>query len=135
MDVSFGAEAPASASEIALSNEGDAYRTFLEAKIKTAAPSGLPCALEEVPTHLTDGRPIKDHQRHLIRWAIEGGQRALFEAFGGLMTVPMRALKLGRRGAGVELNPAYFADGVRYLRETEAARAIPTLFDMLDCAA
>jgi SNF2 family DNA or RNA helicase len=35
-----------------------------------------------VVTHLVDGQPLKDHQRHLIRWAVEGGQRALFEAFG-----------------------------------------------------
>jgi DNA modification methylase len=82
MDVNFGAEAPASASEVALPDEIDPYRSFLEAKIKTAAPSGLPCSLDDVPTHLVDGRPIKDHQRHLVRWAVEGGQRALFEAFG-----------------------------------------------------
>jgi DNA modification methylase len=60
----------------------DEYRIFLEAKIKTAAPAGLPCSLDDVPTQLVDGRPIRDHQRHLIRWAVEGGQRALFEAFG-----------------------------------------------------
>ena len=59
-----------------------AYHAFLEAKIPTAPAAGLPCALDEVPTHLTDGRPLKDHQRHIVRWAVEGGRRALFEAFG-----------------------------------------------------
>lgn len=71
-----------SADDIALPVDIGAYRAFLEAKIKTVAPAGLPCSLDDVPTHLVDGRPLKPHQRHLIRWAVEGGQRALFEAFG-----------------------------------------------------
>ena len=58
------------------------YRTFLEAKAPMAQPSGLPCALDEIPTHLTTGQEIKPHQRACVRWAIEGGRRALFEAFG-----------------------------------------------------
>lgn len=58
------------------------YRDFLEAKMPAAPLAGLPCTLDEVPTHLVDGRPIKDHQRHIVRWAVEGGRRALFEAFG-----------------------------------------------------
>ncbi|BBB13635.1 DNA methyltransferase [Sphingopyxis sp. FD7] len=58
------------------------YRSFLEAKMPAAPLAGLPCTLDEVPTHLLDGRPIKDHQRHIVRWAVEGGRRALFEAFG-----------------------------------------------------
>ena len=63
-------------------NAPSPYRTFLEAKIPTALPAGLPCSLDDVPTHLADGRPPKDHQRHIVRWAVEGGRRALFEAFG-----------------------------------------------------
>lgn len=82
MDVTAVAEACASADDIALPDEFDAYRAFLEAKIKTAAPAGLPCSLDDVPETLVDGRPLKPHQRALIRWAVEGGQRALFEAFG-----------------------------------------------------
>tara|TARA_R110000782_G_scaffold167129_9_gene259352 strand:+ start:82591 stop:85206 length:2616 start_codon:yes stop_codon:yes gene_type:complete len=58
------------------------YRSFLEAKVPVAQKAGLPCALEDIPTHLKDGRPLKDHQRHIVRWAIEGGRRAIFEAFG-----------------------------------------------------
>jgi DNA modification methylase len=58
------------------------YLTFLEAKAPIAQKAGLRCSLDEVPTHLKDGRPLKDHQRHCIRWAVEGGRRALFEAFG-----------------------------------------------------
>ncbi|WP_374412665.1 DNA methyltransferase [Novosphingobium colocasiae] len=58
------------------------YRTFLEAKAPIAQPAGLPCALDDVPTHLRTGDEIKPHQRAIIRWAVEGGRRALFEAFG-----------------------------------------------------
>jgi len=45
--------------------------------------------------------------------------------------LPVRAMRLGRRGLGCELNPQYWRDGVRYCRETEAERATPTLFDLL----
>jgi DNA modification methylase len=55
----------------------------------------------------------------------------VFDPFAGLGTVPMRALKLGRRGLGVELNSDYFRDALRYLRECEAERAVPSLFDLL----
>lgn len=55
----------------------------------------------------------------------------VFDPFGGLMTVPYRALLKGRRGAASELSATYFKDGVRYLREAEAKRAVPSLFDLL----
>lgn len=55
----------------------------------------------------------------------------VFDPFGGLMTVPYRAIKLGRKGRAAELNPEYFRDGVRYLREAEAGRNAPNLFDAL----
>jgi SAM-dependent methyltransferase len=52
------------------------------------------------------------------------------DPFGGLFTVPVRAIKLGRRGHGVELNAEYFRDGLRYARAAEREFAMPTLFDM-----
>jgi DNA modification methylase len=58
------------------------YQSFLEAKAPMAQPAGLPCSLDDVPTHLKTGDEIKPHQRAIIRWAVEGGRRALFEAFG-----------------------------------------------------
>ncbi|WP_208409907.1 DNA methyltransferase [Xanthomonas arboricola] len=39
----------------------------------------------------------------------------VFDPFGGLFTVPYRALKLGRQGRTAELSTAYFMDGVKYL--------------------
>jgi DNA modification methylase len=58
------------------------------------------------------------------------GER-VFDPFGGLMTVPYRAVKLGRYGIGVELSPTYWAEGVRYLKAAEAEVSMPTLFDLV----
>lgn len=65
--------------------------------------------------------------RLITRFSNEG--ELVFDPFGGLMTVPTRALKLGRRGRGVELNPGYFLDGVKYLQSEERSRDMPSLFD------
>jgi hypothetical protein len=54
----------------------------------------------------------------------------VFDPFGGLATVPYRAMKLGRRGRAVELNPAYYKDGLRYLKAMELEVSSPTLFAM-----
>ncbi len=54
------------------------------------------------------------------------------DPFGGLMTVPYRAIHLERRGRAVELNPGYFLDGTKYLHAAEAERSMPSLFDLLD---
>lgn len=59
----------------------------------------------------------------------------VFDPFGGLMTVPLRAVALGRRGRGVELNSDYYAAGVRYLQEQDDRRNVPSLFDITDGAA
>jgi hypothetical protein len=56
----------------------------------------------------------------------------VFDPFGGLGTVPLRARKLGRRGRAVELNPTSFRDAVAYQREMDRAGETPSLFDMLD---
>ncbi|WP_260971872.1 DNA methyltransferase [Mycolicibacterium llatzerense] len=59
----------------------------------------------------------------------------VFDPFGGLMTVPIRALKAGRRGRGVELNPGYYFDGVKYLQAEERRREMPSLFDFEEALA
>lgn len=56
----------------------------------------------------------------------------VLDPFGGLMTVPFRAITKGRYGIGVELSPAYFFDGAAYCKSAEAKVALPTLFDMVD---
>ncbi len=54
----------------------------------------------------------------------------VYDPFGGLMTVPFRAVKMGRRGQASELNPQYFLDGAAYMRAAEADLAMPSLFDL-----
>lgn len=56
----------------------------------------------------------------------------IFDPFGGLMTVPVRALHLGRHGMATELNSDYFRDGVGYLKAEEMKKEEPSLFDFLD---
>jgi len=55
----------------------------------------------------------------------------VFDPFAGLGTVPLQAIKMGRRGRGVELNPGYFLDSVKYLEAEERKGAMPTLFDAI----
>ena len=65
--------------------------------------------------------------RLITRYSNEG--EMVYDPFGGLMTVPYRALKLKRKGSASELNPAYFLDGVAYLQTMESQMAMPSLFD------
>lgn len=58
----------------------------------------------------------------------------VYDPFAGLMTVPVRALHLGREGRGVELNAGYFFDGVKYLQAAEARVEMPSLFDIEEAA-
>jgi hypothetical protein len=55
----------------------------------------------------------------------------VLDPFGGLMTVPYRALLKGRRGAGIELNFNYWTDGVAYCRMAEEKATTPQLFDLV----
>lgn len=69
-------------------------------------------------------------ERIIIRYTNKGD--VVFDPFGGLATVPMMAVRLGRYGCGCELNPGYFADGVAYLQAEEENMEQPSLFDLLD---
>lgn len=54
----------------------DTYRQFLESKIKLDAHHGFDVDLEEINPHL------KPHTRAIVKWALRGGRRAIFAAFG-----------------------------------------------------
>jgi DNA modification methylase len=54
----------------------------------------------------------------------------VYDPFSGLGTVPLMAIRAGRRGRGVELNAGYHADAVRYLQAEEAKVNMPSLFDL-----
>lgn len=55
----------------------------------------------------------------------------VLDPFGGLMTVPLMAIKHGRKGYGIELNPDYFRDGVGYLKAEESKDNQISLFDII----
>lgn len=52
----------------------------------------------------------------------------VLDPFGGIMSVPYQAVKMGRRGMGIELNTSYWADGVKHLRNAELKQNTLTLF-------
>ena len=68
-------------------------------------------------------------ERIINRYSNEGD--TVYDPFGGLMTVPMTAVKMRRFGKGCELNADYFRDGVGYLQMAENEIDSPTLFDFI----
>lgn len=123
------------------------YLDFLKTKVEVAPVSGFSVSPEELSPIL------KPHQRDAVTWALNGGRRALFESFGlgktiqeleycrlvlkhqggkALIVLPLRALKLNRRGLMTELNEGYFRDAVGYLHEEEAKADVPSLFDLIE---
>ena len=55
----------------------------------------------------------------------------VFDPFVGIGTVAMHAVKMGRKGLGVELSEVYFADALRYMKAAEVGMNTPTLFNLL----
>ena len=66
--------------------------------------------------------------RVIENWSNAG--ELVYDPFGGIMTVPYRAIKLGRKGKACELNADYFRDGLSYLRAIEQEVQTPTLFQI-----
>ena len=52
------------------------YDEFLHSKIQVAPVSGFEVRPEKI------NKALKPHQRDSVMWALRGGRRALFEAFG-----------------------------------------------------
>jgi 16S rRNA G966 N2-methylase RsmD len=73
--------------------------------------------------------PFDIAERLIRRYSNEGD--VVLDPFAGLGTVPLEAVRLGRQGVGIELNPGYFADAVRYVEAEERKQGMPTLFDAL----
>jgi hypothetical protein len=110
-------------------------------KVREAAPAGevetWNLRVEEDESYTAENCVVKNCplqfdivDRLINRYSNPGD--LVFDPFGGLFTVPLRALKLGRTGRAVELNEGYFRDGVAYLRAQERELAAPSLFDLLD---
>jgi DNA modification methylase len=58
----------------------------------------------------------------------------VFDPFGGIGTVPYKAVEMGRYGMGTELNNDYYKDALHYLKSIELKISAPTLFDLMGAA-
>jgi DNA modification methylase len=56
----------------------------------------------------------------------------VLDPFSGLGTVAMCAIKLKRKGMGIELNPSYHEDAIFWLKKAENESKMPTLFDLIE---
>jgi DNA modification methylase len=90
---------------------------------------------------LNSAQAAKGKEMHLCPMQFDLADRAItqftmkgetvFDPFGGLGTVPLRALKLGRKGIACELAASYWRDACFYLEAAEKQMATPSLFDLL----
>lgn len=89
---------------------------------------------------LNSSQYAKGREMHLCPMQFDLAERVInqfsmpgevvLDPFAGIGTVSMMAVKMGRRGLGVELSERYFEDAVYYCHEAEARRSVPTLFDL-----
>jgi hypothetical protein len=69
-------------------------------------------------------------ERAITQYSMAG--ETVLDPFGGLMTVPYCAVKLGRKAIGIELSPSYFLDGCGYVEMAARELRTPSMFDALD---
>jgi DNA modification methylase len=69
-------------------------------------------------------------ERIITRYSNKG--ELVYDPFGGIMSVPQLAVRMGRQGKGCELNSDYFRDGVGYLTLAEEEANMPTLFSFIE---
>lgn len=100
------------------------YREFLERKVAVAPSSGFSVPADAI-------NPIlKPHQRAIVQYSMPG--ETVLDPFAGLGTVVERAVRLKRKGIGIELNPRYWRDSADYCEAADRELSMPTLFDVLD---
>ena len=84
----------------------EAYRAFLETKVRLADYAGFAVAAGEVHPAL------KDHQRAIVQWAAAGGRRAIFASFGlgkSLIQAELMRLCQARVGGSALITAPYGA--------------------------
>lgn len=69
-------------------------------------------------------------ERCITRWS--NPDDVVLDYFSGIGSVAFQALKLGRRGIGVELKRSYFELSCRFLAQLELELAQPQMFDMAE---
>lgn len=73
--------------------------------------------------------PIEGFIDRCVRLWSNPGELVL-TPFAGIGSEVYQAVKLGRRGIGVELKPSYWRTAVDNLTQLESELALPSLFDM-----
>lgn len=69
-------------------------------------------------------------ERCITRWS--NPDDVVLDYFAGIGSVPYQALKVGRRGLGIELKKSYFSLACKFLQRLEFEQSQPTMFDLLD---
>lgn len=72
--------------------------------------------------------PLDVVERCIVRYS--NPDDLILDPFHGLGTVGYQAVRLGRRGIGIELNDLYWRSSLKYLQEAEVERSKPTLFEV-----
>jgi len=81
-----------------MANTLQQYSDFLKSKIRLAQPDGFHCDLSEL------NPALKQHNKLMVKWMVEGGRRACFASFGlhktvtQLETIRVLLSKTGGRG-------------------------------------
>ena len=107
-------------------------------------PSQHPDVWTDITRMLTlnGAQSAKGKEMHLCPMQFDLADRAIeqytmpgetvYDPFGGLMTVPYRAISLGRKGVACELSAPYFVDGAAYCHAMAQKMSMPSLFDTLE---
>lgn len=67
-------------------------------------------------------------ERLITRYSNPG--ETVLDPFAGIGSVPYQAVKMGRKGVGIELNETYWSFSVGYCEMAERDMTAPTLFDL-----
>jgi DNA modification methylase len=108
------------------------YRAFLEAKARLATATGLAC--EPVDVHPL----LKPHQRDIVVWAVRGGRRAIFAAFGlGKTFIQLETVRLTLAKGGGTRGLIVLPLGVRqeFVRDAAKLGLTVTFVRSIDAAA
>ncbi|WP_140489873.1 DNA methyltransferase [Bifidobacterium sp. UTBIF-68] len=108
-------------------------------KVRSVEPAGTAetwnLRVAEDHSYVAEGCVVKncplqiDLVERLIRRYSNPGE-LVYDPFGGIGTVPSVAVRMDRKGYGVELNTQYWSDGVAYCKAAQQDVTMPTLFDL-----
>lgn len=69
-------------------------------------------------------------QRCIDLWSNKG--EVIFDPFSGVGSTAYEAVRMGRRGVGIELKESYWKSSIKFCEQAEIEAGRPTLFDLLE---